>query len=287
MPSGGYKRTKPAWNKGLKASEDERVAKNIEKSRSTLKSKYGVDNVSQIDSVKEHRKQNKQSIYTKVADTKQQRYGSSTYNNMQKNKETKLSRYGDENYNNSKQNKDTRINNNNGVYWSEKQKSKLSNSRINNHAQEKAKQTIIAKYGDLSSYYSMVSCKRYETMRKNGTLYNKETKPEQEYYKELLKSYSPEDIKRQYVDPIRYPFKCDFYIVPEDKFVEIHAFFTHGPHPYDKNNPQDVELAAQLEDEQTPWSKNILYTWTDLDVRKLETAKKNNLNFEAIYWYNR
>ena len=29
--------------------------------------------------------------------------------------------------------------------------------------------------------------------------------------------------------------------------------------------------------------KNAIYTWTDLDVRKLNTFKSNNLNYEIIY----
>lgn len=46
----------------------------------------------------------------------------------------------------------------------------------------------------------------------------------------------------------------------------------------------------------TPWNKglsaktsnyykNAIYTWTDLDVRKVKIAKENNLNFVAIYNY--
>jgi len=27
----------------------------------------------------------------------------------------------------------------------------------------------------------------------------------------------------------------------------------------------------------------MIYTWTDLDVRKLETFKKNNLNYKIFY----
>ena len=29
--------------------------------------------------------------------------------------------------------------------------------------------------------------------------------------------------------------------------------------------------------------QTAIYVWTDLDVRKRECAKKNNLNFEVIY----
>lgn len=36
MPSGVYKRTKSAWNKGLTKETDERVAKNIEHTKQTV-----------------------------------------------------------------------------------------------------------------------------------------------------------------------------------------------------------------------------------------------------------
>ena len=138
----------------------------------------------------------------------------------------------------------------------------------------------------MTSYYNMVNCKRYETMRKNGTLGSRETKPEKEMYQKLCQEYGEDNVIKQYYDKERYPFRCDFYIIPEDKFIELHGFWTHGPHPFNKNDPKDQELLLQLEDEQTEWSRAIIYTWTDLDVRKLETAKQNNLNYEAIYWYN-
>lgn len=132
MPSGVYKRTKPVWNKGLTKETDERVAKYIDNGRKTLNEKYGVNSPSKTPSAIKQRIEHKTEIYEKVANTKLNRYGSKTYNNIEKAKQTKLEKYGDENYNNSIKNANTRIENNNGVYWSDEQKSKLSNSRINN-----------------------------------------------------------------------------------------------------------------------------------------------------------
>lgn len=275
------------WNKGLKASEDPRVAKNISNSRKTLREKYGVTNAFRIPDVVDKREEDKEYIYEKVAQTKQSRYGDRKYNNCEKGMETKQSRYGDRNYNNPTKNRETRMERNSGTYWSNEQRQVIGRARIQNNSQEKANETIIERYGDMASYYDMIAKKRYDTMSKNGTLCVKDSSAEKEYYEELLKKYSPEDIKRQYMDKDRYPFRCDFYIVPEDKFVEIHGFFTHGTHPYDRNNEEDVRIADKLMELGTPWSKAILYTWTDLDVRKLETAKKNKLNFEAIYWYEK
>ena len=280
------------WNKGLTKDKDPRVAKGEENKRKSNLAKYGVENVFQskevIDKLYDDRHSGE--LARKAQDTKEKRYGDRNYNNMVKNKTTKFSRYGDENYNNPSQNKETRIDNNNGEYWSDSQKKKLSNSRIANNSQGKAIQTIIAKYGNTESYYRMVSNKRYDTMKKNGTIGSKETQPERELYNELCSKYGSDDVIKQYYDKERYPFRCDFYIKSEDKFIELNGFFTHGPHPFNPKDINDQLLLANLKedaDNGDKWAKNIIYVWTDLDVRKLKTAKENNLNFEAIYWYNK
>ena len=129
--------------------------------------------------------------------------------------------------------------------------------------------------------------KRYETQMKNGTLgKNVETKAEQEYYEYLKTLYSEDDIIKQYFDKERYPFRCDFYIKSEDLFIEVHGNWTHGGRPFD---PQDIECQKQLAEweekaKTSNYYKNAIYTWTDLDVRKVKTAKQNNLNFEVIYY---
>lgn len=129
--------------------------------------------------------------------------------------------------------------------------------------------------------------KRYETQMKNGTLgKNIDTKAEKEFYQHLLQTYDPSEIIHPYMDKQRYPYRCDFYIIPEDKFIEIHGNWTHGGRPFD---PNDAECVKQLKiwEEKAKTSeyyKNAIYTWTDFDVRKAETANKNNLNFEVIYY---
>lgn len=290
MPRGVYQRTKPAWNKGLTKETDERVAKNAEHTKQTVLDRYGTSTVLQskqvLDNISDARHSGQ--IAKKAMDTKELRYGDRNYNNIDQNKATKLLHYGDEHYNNQEQHRETCLakygvdhhNKNSDI------KKKISDTRIKERSQEKAKQTIIAKYGDMETYYNIVARKRYETMRKNGTLGFVESKPEKELYAQLCAQYGPDDIIKQYFDKDRYPFKCDFYIISEDKFIELNGFWTHGPHPYNPNDPKDQELLLELEAEQTKWSEQIIYVWTDLDVRKLETAKKNNLNFEAIYWYN-
>lgn len=127
--------------------------------------------------------------------------------------------------------------------------------------------------------------KRYDAMKSNNTLFVSDSKAEQEYYEYLKTLYSNDDIVRQYFDRDRYPFKCDFYIKSEDKFIEIHANWTHGGRPFDPNDAECQEQLAvwQEKAKTSKYFKNAIYQWTDLDVRKLKTAKQHNLNFEAIY----
>lgn len=101
MPSGVYKRTKPAWNKGL-TKDDPRIAAGLEHKNKTCLERYGVINVFQskevLDKLSEDRHSGK--LAKKAAETKLNRYGDAHYNNMDKNRQTKLERYGDPNYNN-------------------------------------------------------------------------------------------------------------------------------------------------------------------------------------------
>lgn len=127
--------------------------------------------------------------------------------------------------------------------------------------------------------------KRYLTQRQNNTLgINKETKAEQFYYNELLKLYNRDDIEIQYRSDV-YPFKSDFYIKSIDKYIELNKTWTHGGMPYDPENPicQEKLKLWQEKAKTSKYYQNAIYTWTDLDVRKAEIAKKNNLNFEAVY----
>lgn len=139
------------------------------------------------------------------------------------------------------------------------------------------------------SYWTAESAqKSYETRKANGTLgVHANTKAELDVYENiLLKQFSEEDILQQYVDKDRYPFRCDFYIKSIDKFIEVHANWTHGSKPYD---PEDEFCKKQLSDWQekaktSDYYKNAIYTWTELDVRKVQVAHENGIDLEVIYY---
>lgn len=111
------------------------------------------------------------------------------------------------------------------------------------------------------------------------------SKPEKNLYKTLLKENVNKTIYRQYKDKERYPYYCDFYIKEDDLFIELNAHWTHGGHPFDLNNKEDLEQLA-LWQEKAKTSKfyaQAIYVWTDLDPRKQQCAKDNNLNYKTIY----
>lgn len=125
--------------------------------------------------------------------------------------------------------------------------------------------------------------KRFNTMKENNS-YNK-SKEEEKYYEYLLSIYSSDDIVRQYYDRDRYPFHCDFYIKSEDLFIEFNRHWTHGEHQFNPNDNNDkIKLNEWKEKAKTSkFYKNAIYTWTELDMKKFSYARKNNLNFKAIY----
>lgn len=126
----------------------------------------------------------------------------------------------------------------------------------------------------------------YDTLNKNKW-YKKDgmTKPEKEVYKELIEKYGEENIIYQYATDKRYPYNCDFYVISEDLFIEVNKWWHHGPHPYNSDSIEDNEL-LKIWIEKSKFSKqyeNAIKTWTVSDKDKIETAKRNNLNYKLIY----
>lgn len=111
------------------------------------------------------------------------------------------------------------------------------------------------------------------------------SKKEEEYYLYLCNRYGRDNIKRQYYDPFRYPFHCDFYVELEDLFIECNFHWTHGSHPFDKNNPEDIKILNEWKEnaKTSNFYQRAIYVWTDLDIRKLNLMKSNHLNYQFIY----
>lgn len=124
--------------------------------------------------------------------------------------------------------------------------------------------------------------KAIQTMISKGNFPS--SKKENEFFNTLSTLLEGKTILRQYKDD-RYPFYCDFYVIEDDTFIEVNAHWTHGGRPYDANDPF---CTAQLNEWKEKSKTSNFYsvaiqTWTVRDVKKLECAKKNNLNYIVIY----
>lgn len=238
--------------------------------------------------------------------TMMERYGCLSMTDVDKVKKTKLDRYGDENYNNMQKHENTCIERY-GVNHHNKCKDiskKISDSKKTKETQEKYENTMIQRYGNKSvllilefkQKYQNTLMKNYgvlnplknkeiydkhiKTMRKNGSF--KKSKIEEEYYSKLVEKYGKEDVFRQYSDE-RYPFNCDFYVKSEDLFIEVNYHPAHNFHPFDESNDDDIKLLESFRKKNTNWYNTVIDVWTNRDVMKLNCAKKNNLNYIAVY----
>ena len=261
---------------------------NIEKSKHTKFERYGDENFT-----------NKE----KREETFMKKYGCkcSLQNEevRRKIKQTKLEKYGDENFINHKKYKQTCL-----------EKYGVDNSFKANEIKKKIKQTCLEKYGDenyrnvekhkqtcLERYgvetytqteefknkvdWKKTNIKQILTKKKNGTLCT--SKLEQQSY-EILKVKYP-DIISQYCC-VLYPYNCDFYIPSLDLYIECNYHWTHGGHPFDDKNINDLNILEKWKSKNTEFYNTAIYVWSNLDVRKRETARKNNLNYIEVWTIN-
>lgn len=184
-----------------------------------------------------------------------------------------------------------------GKHHSEKTKKKISETKQNKSAEEKAE---IERKRRLSRSYenpwnkgiktgawtdeqkATILAKQYETKKRNKSFNS--SKPEDRYYIHLIDIYGEDDVVRQYRDD-RYPYACDFYVKSKDLFIELNFNWTHGGHPFDSQNEADIKKLAIWEEKaaKSEFYKNAIYTWTELDVKKQLVAKENKLNYIVYY----
>ena len=173
-------------------------------------------------------------------------------------------------------------------------KEKLSKSYIRNYGcdwifkspkiKEEIKNIMIKKYGvEHPLQYEEFNEKCQNTKRKNHTWST--SKPEEELFLYIKEKFPL--VKRQYKDKKRYPWCCDFYIPNLDLFLELNGTWTHGRHPYDQNSLEDQNILNEwinkCDNDKHSWYKHAILTWTEADVKKRNTVKKNNLNFKEVW----
>lgn len=123
----------------------------------------------------------------------------------------------------------------------------------------------------------------YATKSKNNTFST--SKPEELFYLTLCEQYGSDNVKRQYRDKQRYPFRCDFYIISEDLFIELNLHWTHGGHPFNPEDPEDCEKLKVWQEKarQSKFYAGAILIWTVRDPLKLKIAEDNELNYITIY----
>lgn len=123
--------------------------------------------------------------------------------------------------------------------------------------------------------------KGWHTKHLNGTCSS--SKPEDDMYLDLTSRYGEDNVYRNYDEDPRYPFAVDFYIKSEDLFIELNLFWMHNDHPFDPSSEEDVETLRKWETKTSPQYKVATEVWSVKDPLKLETARRNHLNFKFIY----
>ena len=236
-----------------------------DKIKQTCVDKYGVEHVLQSDDVKNRMKQ-----------TCMDKYGVENYSRLEecrgKVKQTNMDRYGVEHVLQNKEKfekfKQTCQERYGKDYFTQTDTFK-----------EKSKQSCMDKYGVSNvSQVDEVKDKKYRTQKKNNSFHVSDIECK---FMRYLDSENINYIK-QYKSEL-YPYHCDFYFPDYDLYVEIQGHWSHGQHPFDKNNEDDLKLLEIWKHRESPQYVNAIKTWTIRDVLKRKTASENNLNHLEIF----
>ena len=245
-----------------------------EKQVSTVKKRYGVDNVF-----------DKKVFSTLVSDE-------ILADGRLKRKETMLERYGVEHPN---QNVDIVAkmvesckNTNRERYGVD---NPMQRPDIAMKSSKRRQEVMLEKYGVANSVEnSEIRNHIFDARRKNHTLNS--SKAETVLGDMLREYFGADDVLSNVIVDKRYPYHVDFYIKSLDLFIELNGDKCHGSHWFDENNEQDLQIvkswsinAQKIEFETNKRSRYSKYikTWTKTDVDKRRIAKENKLNY-LVFW---
>lgn len=111
------------------------------------------------------------------------------------------------------------------------------------------------------------------------------SKAEDDFYLDLCIKYGQDQVHRNYSKDPRYPYPADFYISSEDLFIELNLYWTHGGHPFNPEEESDLQTLQEWKMKALchPQYAAGIKTWTQKDPVKLDTMRKNRLNYVVIY----
>ena len=240
----------------------------------TKKNKWGY-NIYCSGSCAMHDESVKQQMYK----TKEHLYGDRNYNNKEKLIDTLSKRTNDEKRKISEKSKKTRLKKNDGKYFSDESINKMRETNLIKYGTDSFAKTQIFK--DLiSSQQINIQSKQYETKMKNCSFNSSKIEIELEKY------FIENNIK--YISQYRseeYPFTCDFYFPDTNYYVEIQGSWTHGNHPFDCNNMDDINHLNEWKNKSqtSAFYKKAIYVWTEHDIKKRNIAKENRLKYLEIF----
>ena len=185
-------------------------------------------------------------------------------------------------------------------------KKKSKQTRIDRYGEDygkvimnKSKQTCLIKYGTVYPMQNdkvkqkildkmpQTVIKTAETKRRNKSFTT--SAPEETVFNLLKSEFT--NVERQYRTE-KYPFNCDFYVPDIDTYIEFNGTWLHGDEPYDKSSKEHKDKLSslllksnKLADKGKRYNlyTHAIYVWTDLDVRKRQTAARNNLNYLEFF----
>lgn len=211
--------------------------------------------------------------------TKEQLYGDKNYNNKEKLIDTLSKRTNEEIKTITEKSKQTRLLKNNGKYFSDESINKIKETTFNKYGFDSYTKTEM--FRDLISNNQLsIQNKQYKTKKKNNSFNSSKIEEELENY------FIDNNIK--YISQYRsdvYPFACDFYFPDSNYYIEIQGSWTHGHHPFDVNNVDDIKILNEWENKskKSNFYKKAIYVWTEHDVKKRNVAKENKIKYLEIF----
>ena len=248
-----------------------------QKIKQTCIERYGVDNPTK----------NKE-ILNKCNNTKLRKYGDKHYNNHEKYIQTCIDRYGVENPMKLKEYQDKAKETN-------IEKLGVPYTAQNSLCMQKLRNTCLQKYG-VDHYTKTDEYKKWNSMHmslpeiqdKINNTKKKHKSFNTSNIEQLLKEYFVnENIQYMYqYKSEKYPFNCDFYLPKYELFIEIQGMWTHGKHPFDENNMDDINLKNKWLQKNNDFYNDAINVWTKTDVYKRNIAIQNKLNYLEIFSTN-
>lgn len=220
-----------------------------------------------------------ENIKQQMFKTKELLYGDKNYNNKEKLINTISKRSKEEKREISERSKQTRLLKNDGKYFSNESILKIKETTFNKYGVDSFTKTQM--FRDLiSDQQTIIQNKQYKTKKKNHSFNSSKIERELEEYFivngiNYISQYKSDT----------YPFTCDFYFPDSNYYIEVQGNWTHGRHPFDSNDINDIEILNEWKSksENSDFYKKAIYVWTEHDVKKRNIAKENKINYLEIF----